>query len=151
MSNIPYVPPITTVSGSDMIPAYVSNYSYVGRMTVSQLLEYFQKTFASPEYATQYETPSTGTTVGITDNGNNVWLLLAPAGTLAALTVALPNASNAADGQELIITSTQIITSLTVSSSGATAVNGAPSTLAAANGFFRLRFYTDTNSWYRVG
>jgi hypothetical protein len=80
-----------------------------------------------------------------------MWLALTPTGTIASLTVVLPIGS---DGQEVLVSTTQALTSLTVT--GATVgaspqpVNGAPTTMAA-NAFFRLRFDGVSSSWYRVG
>jgi hypothetical protein len=82
-------------------------------------------------------------------SGENVYLLLTPTGTLAAGTITLPALASAVDGQQVLVSCTQIVTALTVAGNGAT-VNGAPTTLAA-NGFFRLRFDGVNNSWYRVG
>ena len=78
------------------------------------------------------------------------WALLHPAGTLATGTIVLPLNTAVADGTEILMTSTQTITSLTVSLNGATAASGAPTTLTAGS-FAKLRFYQATNSWYRVG
>jgi hypothetical protein len=78
-----------------------------------------------------------------------VFLLLTPGGTYATGTIVLPALAECADGQEVLVTCTQIVTALTVSGNGST-VNGAPSALAA-NGFFRLRFDGVLDSWYRVG
>jgi hypothetical protein len=53
------------------------------------------------------------------------------------------------DGQQLLVSCTQAVTTLTVAGNGST-VNGAPATLAA-NAFFRLRFDGVFKAWYRVG
>jgi len=95
----------------------------------------------------QYEAPLTGATVTITDNGNDIHLIITPVGTLAALTLTLP--VNLRDKQTVLVNSTQELTALTVSG-GAASVNGAPTTLAA-NGFFKLKYDEIVNSWYRVG
>jgi len=71
------------------------------------------------------------------------------AATIATLTITLPLASTCVGGQELLVNSTQAITTLTIGANGG-AVVGAPSTLAA-NGFFRLRFEPVLKTWYRVG
>lgn len=101
-------------------------------------------------------TPLTGASLSIlpVTAGNSVWLLITPAGTLATLTVVLPGdgstgGSLVADQQEVLVTSTQTLTSLTVSSVGKTVVGG-PTTLSA-NGSFRLRYDAVTNAWYKVG
>ena len=69
--------------------------------------------------------------------------------TLATGTVTLPLNTITPDGTEVLITSTQIITTLTVALNGASNAFGAPTTLAA-NGFARLRFVQSQNSWYRI-
>jgi hypothetical protein len=101
---------------------------------------------------TQYAAPAaTGFSVAINPpvDGGSVYLLLTPVAGYAAGSIVLPTKAAARDGQELLVSSTQAVTTLTVNGNGAT-VNGAPSTLAA-NGFFRLRFDAILASWYRVG
>jgi hypothetical protein len=51
--------------------------------------------------------------------------------------------------QEILVNTTQTITSLTVNLNGAVG-GGVPTTLAA-NGFFTLRFEPVIQKWYRVG
>jgi hypothetical protein len=76
-------------------------------------------------------------------------MILQPAGTLAAGTVTLPLNTGVPDGTQVLVTTTQIITSFTLALNNAAAAFGAPTTLAA-NAFFTMRFYQATNSWYRV-
>ena len=102
---------------------------------------------------TQYSAPAaTGfsVTVAPSVDGNNVWLLLTPVAGYAAGTVVLPALATLADGQEVIVSTTQAITTLTVSLNGATAANGAPTTMAA-NAYFRLKYDATLSSWYRIG
>ena len=150
MPTINQLSSIGTVQAGDLIPVYVPNNGDARKMSVSALLAYFQQTFASPDVFTQFVTPGTGFNVAVTNNGNNGWLLLQPAGTLATGTITLPLNTVAADGQELTVTTTQQITALTIGLNGATAVFGAPLSLGADD-FFKLRFYQTTNSWYRIG
>lgn len=105
------------------------------------------------EIETQYSAPAaTGFSVTIAPSvdGNNVWLLLTPVAGYAAGTVVLPALATLADGQEVIVSTTQAITTLTVSLNGATAANGAPTTMAA-NAYFRLKYDATLSSWYRLG
>ncbi len=105
------------------------------------------------EIETQYSAPAaTGFSVTIAPSvdGNNVWLLLTPVAGYAAGTVVLPAMATLADGQEVIVSTTQAITTLTVSLNGATAANGAPTTMAA-NAYFRLKYDATLSSWYRIG
>lgn len=69
--------------------------------------------------------PTTGGTVNATDNAEDQLLDLTPAGTLATLTVNLPSNANSINGQRFTLFISQIITTLTMASSGATFVNGA--------------------------
>jgi hypothetical protein len=77
------------------------------------------------------------------------WMLLQPVSTLATGTITLPLNTTTADGTEVLITSTQTITALTISLNGATAVFGSPTTLQGGAAV-RLRFYLATNSWYAI-
>lgn len=102
---------------------------------------------------TQYSAPAaTGFSVTIAPSvaGNNVWLLLTPVAGYAAGTIVLPALDTLVDGQEVIVSTTQAITTLTVSLNGATAANGAPTTMAA-NAYFRLKYDATLSSWYRIG
>lgn len=102
---------------------------------------------------TQYFAPSaTGwvVTVSPTVNGNNMFLLLTPTAGFAAGTITLPPKTQVQHGQTVEVASTQAVTALTVAGNGATAVNGAPTTLIA-NSFFKLRYDGVLTSWYRVG
>jgi len=107
---------------------------------------------ANGALVTQYAAPAaTGFTVLVAppDNGDSMFLLLTPNAGYAAGTITLPAAATCVDGQELLVTTTQLVTALTVGGNGST-VNGAPTTLAA-NAFFRLRFDGVFKAWYRVG
>lgn len=96
--------------------------------------------------APQFVAPTTGSSTQIADNTGSV--ILAPAGTLAAATLVMP--ANPVDGQELIISCSQIITTLTMSPSGAETILGAL-TAFTANGFGRWRYRATGTTWYRVG
>lgn len=98
---------------------------------------------------TQYASPSaTGFSVSINDNSNSAWLLLTPLAGYAAGTIVLPALNNCVDKQEIIVNTTQAVTTLTINANGAQVV-GAPTTLAA-NAYFTLRFDKLFSTWYRV-
>jgi hypothetical protein len=138
------------VSSGDLLPIYVQNNGDARKVSVSQLLEYFQTTFAAPTVATNLYTPGTGFNVTVpTPISEQQWMILQPAGTLATGTITLPLNTGVPDGTEVLITTTQIITAFTLALNGASAAFGAPTTLTA-NDFFRVRFYQSTNSWYRI-
>lgn len=105
---------------------------------------------ASGGLTTQYASPSaTAFNIQITNSNASTFLLLTPTAGFAAGTLTLPLLANCVDKQELLVTTTQAVTTLTVAPNGAT-LNGAPTTLAA-NAFFRLRFDGINKAWYRVG
>ena len=97
----------------------------------------------------QFAAPSaTGFSVTIAPptTGASVWLILTPVAGYAAGAIVMP--SGPVDGQEVLVNSTQSVTTLTVSGNGST-VTGAPTTLAA-NAFFRLKYCAVLSTFYRV-
>jgi len=150
MPTINQLPLLAQVSPGYQVPVYSPNNGDARRLPVSSLLQYFQQTFASPTLATNVYTPGTGFNVAVpTPVAAQQWMLIQPAGTLAAGTVTLPLNTQTPDGTEVLVTTTQQITGFTLALNGATAAYGAPSTLAAED-FFRMRFVQATNSWYRI-
>jgi hypothetical protein len=96
------------------------------------------------DQAFNYQAPATGATITLADDDAHV--IIDPAGTLAALTVKMcPNPFN---GQFLNVVSSKAITTLTVSpNTGQTIGSGAPTALAAGQGF--SAFYREANTtWY---
>lgn len=92
----------------------------------------------------QYSTPTTGQTVNASTSGN-VSLLINPAGSLLALTLALnPSPS---DGDMLNIASSQIVTGFTMS--GGTVI-GALTSMAVAT-FARYQYSATAAVWFRIG
>ena len=141
---------LAQVSAGDQLAVYTPNNGDARRLPISQLLQYFLQTFASPTLATNIYTPGTGFNVAVpTPVAAQHWMLIQPAGTLATGTVTLPLNTATPDGTEVLITTTQQITAFTLALNGATAAYGASTTLSATD-FFRMRFVVATNSWYRI-
>jgi hypothetical protein len=150
MAYINQLPLLAVASPGDQIPVYTPNNGDARRLPIGALLQFFQQNFASPTLATSISTPGTGFNITVpTPISQQQWMLLQPAGTLAAGTITLPLNTQTPDGTEVLITTTQIITSFTMALNGASASYGAPTTLAAS-GYFRMRFVQATNSWYRI-
>lgn len=104
-----------------------------------------------PEAITQYAAPSaTGFFVSILAGDDDVHLVLTPVADYAAGTLVLPAVAGLRDKQEVVVNSTHAVTTLTVAGNGATAVTGAPTTLAA-NAFFKMCYDLFTKTWYRIG
>jgi hypothetical protein len=151
MPTINQLAGLSQVSGGDLLPIYVPNNGDARKVSVTQLLTYFQTVFAAPTVSTNLYTPGAGFNVTVpTPVSEQQWMLLQPAGTLATGTITLPLNTGTPDGTQLLVTTTQIITAFTLALNGAAAAFGAPTTLAA-NAFFTMRFYQSTNSWYRIG
>jgi hypothetical protein len=150
MPLIYQLPLQTQVSGGDQFAVYSPNNGDARRLPVSALLAYFQQTFAAPTLATNIYVPTTGFSIPVpTPVAQQQWVLLQPAGTLASGTVVLPLNTITPDGTEVLVTTSQQITSFTLGQNGALALYGDPLTLAAED-FFRMRFVQATNSWYRI-
>ena len=137
----------TALSAADQLPLYSANGGDTLRASLSLVLAYMQTNLTMPaaSLAAQYAVPLTGATVVV--GAGDAWLIISPAGTLAALTVTLPASRTA--GQEVLVVSSQIITALAVGGAGTTVI-GAP-TAMTANGFFRMKYDGVLNAWYRVG
>lgn len=99
----------------------------------------------NPQCNIQTSVPVTGNTITVT-LGVEAWIAI-PAGTLANLTFSLP--ATPPDGTVIRCASTQIITSLAVSSAGADSLSGQPSSLTA-NGFFTMIYNRANTTWYRI-
>lgn len=150
MPTINQLSGISQISGGDLLPVYVPNNGDARKVSITQLLQYFQQVFASPTVATNLFTPGTGFNVAVpTPVSEQQWMIIQPAGTLAAGTVTLPLNTQTPDGTQVLVTTTQTITSFTLALNGASAAFGAPTTLAA-NANFTMRFYQATNSWYKI-
>ena len=123
-----------------------SNQAVLGNTNITQTLLYGpQAQTAEADASYSIQTPSTGFTITV---GNTVGrLLLNPSGTLATGTVTLP-ATPANDGQIVRISSTQIVTSLTISpNSGQTIAGTAPTTIGA-NATIAYIWNASGSKWY---
>lgn len=139
------------LSGSDLLPLYSQANGDARKISLTNFLNWLesQQIATQDNKVTQYAAPLTASTVLLRDDQSSVWLILTPAGTIAACTLKLPLVSNCIDRQEILVNCTQIVTALTIDANGSSVI-GAPTALAA-NGFFRLRWDAVLKTWYRVG
>jgi len=150
MPTINQLPLLAQVSPGDQFAVYTPNNGDARRLPVSSLLTYFQQTFASPTLAVNLYVPATGFNIAApTPVAQQQWILLQPAGPLAAGTVTLPLDTLTPDGTEILITSTQTITAFSIGLNGAAAIYGGVTTLTAGAAV-RYRYYESTNSWYNI-
>lgn len=151
MSTINQLNAAGNPSGSDLLPIYSQQNGDARKLSLSDFLVWLesQQIATQDNKITQYAAPLAASTTLFTDNQNGVWLILTPAGTIATATLKLPLVSNVLDRTELLVNTTQTITTLTLDANGGSIVGG-PSTLSAS-GYFRLRFDAVLKTWYRVG
>jgi hypothetical protein len=149
MAQINQLPLMSSISSGEQLPVYSPNNGDARRVSIGTLLNYFEQTFASPSLATNFYTPGTGFNIAVPTPVSQQWILIQPAGTLATGTVTLPLNTQTPDGTEILITTTQQITTFTLAANGAANVYGEPATLSAED-FFRMRYVQSTNSWYRI-
>jgi hypothetical protein len=154
MSSIDKLSRVSTFSTSDLLALFSGALGNDAAATLGTLLTFLQSQLtAAGIFITQYAAPNAtgfGVLIAPPTNGQSMYLLLTPTAGFAAGTITLPPQASCVDGQELLVSTTQLVTALTVAGNGATAVNGAPTTLAA-NAFFRMRYDGPAKSWFRAG
>lgn len=138
-----------TITGSTYFAVNINNQDY--RAAADTVAQYIQSQGSAGDgKIIQYSGPTaTGFTTTITDSSASVWLVLTPNATMAAGTIILPNVANCVEQQEILVSSSQTVTALTINLNGALGV-GTPTTISSG-GFFRLRFEPILKTWYRVG
>ena len=151
MSTINQLSAASQLSAGDLLAVFSTSNGDARKVSISVLAAYIQSLLTPLDtFVTQYVAPNaSGFSVSIGQPGLSTYLLLTPTGAFAAGTITLPAVDTCVDGQQLLVSTTQAVTALTVAGNGAT-VNGAPTTLAA-NAFFRLRFDGVSKVWFRVG
>jgi hypothetical protein len=150
MTTINNLSSIDSLAGGDQFPVYDASNGDARKISASNVLAYVQDNFAQPGLDKQTAAPtSSGFTVTVASSTEDqIWLVLSPTGTMATGTIAIPGSDDSFDGQSILVTTSQAITSLSISCPDT--VNGAPAGLAA-DGFFALRFDADSDSWFCVG
>lgn len=150
MPQINQLSAVSKLQLGDLLAIFSTNNGDARKASLSVLLQFIEDNIGQTSYVTQREVvASTGFNVNVTDNGENIWLIMNLTGSFATGAITLPPLANAVDGQEISVFSTRQVTTFTVNGNGAVAVLGAPTALAAES-TFTLRFDSGSNSWYRV-
>lgn len=139
------LPSTSTVTSSDSVAIDSVSLGGDAKSTLTTILVWLQSQLnATGGFVSLYNTPVTGFsyTVAPPVAGENCYVLLTPAGTLAAGTVVLP--TSPVHGQEVLVASTQTITSLTV-----TTASGSPTTMGASTPW-KVRYDAVLGTWNRV-
>ncbi len=150
MPTINQLSQLNQLSGSDQLPVYSASNGDARKASLSTLLAYIEAQFVSPDFQRVTASPTlAGFTVTLPSTANSLFLILTPTGTMATGTLVLPPASGAADGQQVVVYTSEDVSALTITPNGATAVNGAPTSLSAGDAF-TLRFDNLSNSWFCI-
>lgn len=126
------------------IRTLLAAFLFVPSLSAAQVVPY-----SAPlaDYTMQVAVPTTGTTVNIAQTTARE--IIAPSGSLLALTINLPTCSSTYGGQIVRFSSTQAVTTVTMTSVAGTIV----STLTGiiGGGFAEYTCYGTTSTWYRTG
>jgi hypothetical protein len=151
VADINQLSAVDTLNAGDLLPIWKTNNGDTRKAAMSVLQAYMQENlnFSNVDFVPQYAYPAaTGFTVTLVNNSESRWLIMSPLGAYATGTIILPSLANLVDNQEIIITSTQSVASLTLNGNGATIV-GSPGSIGAG-GSFRLKFNALSSTWYRL-
>lgn len=153
MPTIDALPRADVLFDTDEIPLFSPTQRDTRKVSLPQLAAYFDAVNEGETDETVYTLPTVanGFTVAPLPavSGAGVWAQLTLSSTASTMTVILPGLPDRAQDQEVLVTVTQPVLALTVSGNGAT-VRGAPAVLGA-DGFFKMRYDSISNTWYRVG
>lgn len=149
MPTINQLSSTSSLASGDQIPVYDASDGDARKASLSTLLSFIEANFANPDLETQTFAPTgSGFTVTATASTSSIWMIVNPTGAFAAGTVQFPPDEDCFDGQVIVATTSQAITSLTVDGNGAT-VGGAPTTLGT-NGFAQFRYQASATKWWCV-
>ena len=150
MTTINELSLLSSVSSGDQIAVYSPTQGDTRRTSIGSLATYLQQSGSSTPTDVYYELyyPVTGFNKELSEI-KNTWLYLHPTTTLATGTITMPLYTLAPDGMEVTIFTTQEITSFTLNGNGASNLFGEPVVLSAES-WVKMKYFTDTLSWYRV-
>lgn len=151
MTDINQLSSADTLTAGDLLPIWRTNNSDTRKTSLTTLQSYMQSnlTFSAGAFVVQYSAPAaTGFSVALLANTNNQWLIMSPLGAYAAGTITFPLSSSITDNQEILIFSTQAVTTLTLAGNGATIV-GAPTGINQ-NGCMRFKYNSLATTWYLI-
>jgi len=146
-----------TLTAGDLLPIWRANNSDTRKTSLTTLQAFMQANLTFPsvaagvsQFVVQYAAPvATGFTVTLVSTSNNQWLIMSPLATYATGTITFPPVASCVDNQEILIYSTQIVTTLTLSGNGAT-IAGSPGFISA-NGALRFKYNALGSVWYIIG
>ena len=148
MTTLNQLSTATTLTSSDQIIFYSTINGSGRKASLNTLLEWIESAWMSPTFQRVTASPTlAGFTLALPSTANSLFVLLTPSGTMATGTIVLPAAASAADGQEIVLYTSQEVTALSFTLNGAAALNGAPSGIQAG-GSLTLRYDALSVAWY---
>lgn len=136
MPEINQLTAVKSITGADQFPVFSSGNGDARKVSANVMAEFFQSVITdSTGFITQYYAPTSSgfsVTVSPGTKGGNVHLIITPNSTLAAGTINLPDVNNAKNGQIIIVSTTNSISTVTFVSTG--------------NQFVGIPAYLDQNS-----
>ena len=151
MPEINQLTAVDEIFAGDAVPIYSASNGDARKASLMVIRDFIQDNLdLNVDLTHQYAAPSaTGFTVTLTDNSESKWLILTPDADYAAGTIVFPSVANAVDDQDILITTTKAVNTLTLNGNGSTVVGG-PTNLNA-NTSVRFRYDTVLDRWYAVG
>ena len=147
--NSTRLPVTQTVISGDMLPIYVQDQGVSMAAALSTVAAYIQALLSPANYWENiYSIPVAAQSIAASVSTNNLWYVLQPAGTIATLTLALPSVSTAIDGQEVMLSTTNTVTAITLTSTGNTII-GASSGLSSTTPQ-RFKYLQTLVTWVRI-
>jgi len=148
MPTINQLPTVTSLSGGDLFAVYNTGNGDARKVSATALATFVQQQSPTSQ-ATQYVAPTSGLTVPLQAAGDQNWVIMTPATSLASVTLVMPAASSLSDRTEILVVTTRQINNVSYTLNGATAIYGNPGVLAAED-YFTLKYDNGLNSWFRV-
>lgn len=148
MTTLNQLSTATTLTSSDQIIFYSTINGSGRKASLATLLDWIEGAWMSPTFQRVTASPTlAGFTLALPSTANSLFVLLTPSGTMATGTIVLPAAASAADGQEIVLYTSQEVTALSFTLNGAAALNGAPSGIQAGSSL-TLRYDALSVAWY---
>lgn len=153
MSTINQLPTASRLNEDDVLPVWQTEHDSTRKATVADIASRVSELIEGEPDETQYSLPVSGSSFAILvvplARGSSVWAQITLAGNANSGTITLPLEPDRGHGQEVLVTLTGAVASLTVNA-GDALVHGEPAQMAP-HGFFRMRYDAVSNAWYRVG
>lgn len=147
MTNINQLPVLQTPSDGDLLPVYVGTQGSTYKLSLTNLLGYLTDSFVSPGFTVQTASASSGDSIAVTDTLANVWLIVRPSGALSTLTIRLPGAGSAFDGQEVLVSIDNAVATLSIGANGCDFA-GKPFSCDSTGLGVRFRFQSSLATWW---